>query len=260
MKARKRFGQHFLTDESVLTRLSNSIGVQEGDVVLEIGPGHGALTEFIYGVPSVRYIGIEIDRDLIPQLAARFPDLELINEDVLRVDLNEILQAKSVRVVGNLPYNISTPLLLKLSEWVRETPGVMIDSHFMVQRELGTRMCATPGNKNWGRLSVMIQLMFDVEYLFEVAPESFKPPPKVWSGVIRLRPSNQWQHVPADTIGQIDDVCKRAFSGRRKKLSNALKHLEVDWAAVGIDDTKRADDVTIAEFVTLANYVERKPD
>ncbi|NKC00858.1 MAG: 16S rRNA (adenine(1518)-N(6)/adenine(1519)-N(6))-dimethyltransferase RsmA [Pseudomonadales bacterium] len=260
MKARKRFGQHFLTDEGVLARIADAVGVEEGDVVLEIGPGQGALTELLYGVPSVRYVGVEIDRDFIPHLAARFPELELVNEDILRIDLNGILQTERARLVGNLPYNISSLLLLKLAEWVRDTPGVMQDSHFMVQRELAARMCAIPGNKDWGRLSVMVQLMFDIEYLFDVAPESFNPPPKVWSGVIRLRPTARWQDVTSDTIRKIDDVCKRAFSGRRKKLSNALKHFEIDWDGLGIDGTKRADDVSIAEFVTLANNAVINPN
>jgi 16S rRNA (adenine1518-N6/adenine1519-N6)-dimethyltransferase len=255
MKARKRFGQHFLTDEGVLARITSVVGLEEKDVLLEIGPGRGALTDYLYGVPEVRYVGVEIDRDLIPHLAARFPNLELINQDILRVDLDEILQTDRVKVVGNLPYNISSPLLLKLSEWVRGNPGVMQDSHFMVQRELAARVCASPGSKDWGRLSVMVQLVFDIEYLFDVPPESFRPPPKVWSGVIRLRPSEQWQHISGEATRRIDDVCKRAFSGRRKKLSNALKHFEVDWQSVGIDETKRADDVSIAEFVTLAEYV-----
>lgn len=250
MKARKRFGQHFLTDAAVLSRIAEAVQVAENDFLLEIGPGHGALTSYLYGQGAGRYVAIEIDRDLVRRLLADFPNLELIENDVLRVDLD---QYESARVVGNLPYNISTPLMVKLARWVRASSGGMRDGHFMVQRELARRLCAHPGTKDWGRLSVMVQLAFDVDYLFDVAPESFTPPPKVWSGIVRMMPCKTWAQVTDEQVEQIDDLCKRAFSGRRKKLANSLKHAQIDWDKVEVDPGKRADDVSIEEFVSLAN-------
>lgn len=250
MKARKRFGQHFLTDEAVLARIAETVQVSQDDFLMEIGPGRGALTDYLYSRGATRYVAIEIDRDLVPRLAANFPNLELIESDVLRVDFGQFEQ---VRVVGNLPYNISTPLMVKLANWVRALPGGMRDGHFMVQRELAQRMCARPGNKDWGRLSVMVQLAFEVEYLFDVAPESFSPPPRVWSSIIRMTPSERWMNITLEQLERIDDLCKRAFSGRRKKLTNSLKHFEIDWDEMEVDSGKRADDVSIAEFLMLAN-------
>jgi 16S rRNA (adenine1518-N6/adenine1519-N6)-dimethyltransferase len=249
VKARKRFGQHFLTDDAVLSRIAEAVHVADNDFILEIGPGHGALTDYLYGRGAGRYVAIEIDRDLVRRLSVDFPNLELIENDILRVDLD---QYESARVVGNLPYNISTPLMVKLARWVRALPGGMRDGHFMVQRELARRLCAQPGTKDWGRLSVRVQLAFDVDYLFDVAPESFTPPPKVWSGIVRMLPCRTWAQVTDEQVEQIDDLCKRAFSGRRKKLANSLKHAQINWDKVAVDPGKRADDVSIAEFISLA--------
>ena len=256
MKARKRFGQHFLTDQDVLGRISSVCNIGENDTVLEIGPGHGALTEHIVATDPNKYVAVEIDRDLVPLLSARFPQIEIINQDILRVDLDNFTSefGLDLKVVGNLPYNISTPLLLKLAHWSRSSPGCMHDGVFMVQRELGERLAATPGSKSWGRLSVMTQLAFDIEYLFDVAPESFSPPPKVWSSIVRLVPSQQWSHLTSAELEAVDRVCRFSFAGRRKKLSNSLKPLEIDWSQEAVDPKVRADDVTIQEFVSLARY------
>jgi 16S rRNA (adenine1518-N6/adenine1519-N6)-dimethyltransferase len=220
---------------------------QPDDRLLEIGPGLGALTEHLYGSTS-RYRAVEIDRDLVPLLKARFADLELINADVLKVDLGEVLDGPSGwRVAGNLPYNISTPLLLSLLEHL---PRIR-DMHFMLQREVAARLAAGPGSKAWGRISVLVQYHCEVELLFDVAPDSFEPPPKVWSSVLRLAPRARVLHL--DDPLALDRVLRHAFSQRRKRLSNALQSIEPDWVRAGVDPGRRADDLSVAEFVALAN-------
>jgi 16S rRNA (adenine1518-N6/adenine1519-N6)-dimethyltransferase len=247
MRARKRFGQHFLTDSVVLEQIAAAVAVRDADAVFEIGPGHGALTEHIYR-PGLRYTAVEIDRDLIPMLKVRFPEIQLVNADILRVDFAELLADSRWRIIGNLPYNISSPLVLRAAEAARA--GQVVDMHFMLQKEMAARLCATSGSKAWGRLSVIIQLMCDVEYLFDVAPESFTPPPKVWSGVVRLRPRTD--AIDGDAQARLNRVLTAAFSGRRKRLSNSLKHFDVDWDALDLDPGVRADNVDAGQFLAIA--------
>ena len=244
--SRKRFGQHFLHDEAVLQRIVDAVRPTAGDLLLEIGPGHGALTEYLDGLPG-RYVAVEIDRDLIPFLKARFANLELISADVLRVDLSNLFGAQKWRVVGNLPYNISTPLLVRL---LAHLPSIR-DMHFMLQREVAGRLSAAPRSKAWGRLSVLIQYHCEVEQLFDVAPESFDPPPRVWSAVVRLVP--RVDKIPLVSEEALATVIRHAFSQRRKRLSNALQLLAVDWEQAGVDPGQRADELSVAQFVALAN-------
>jgi len=247
LRPRKRFGQHFLTDQAVLRRMVSFIRPQPDDRLLEIGPGLGALTEHLYGTTS-RFRAVEIDRDLLPFLKARFAELELVNADVLKVDLSVLLDgAPGWRVVGNLPYNISTPLLVSLLEHL---PRIR-DMHFMLQREVAARLAAGPGSKAWGRISVLVQYHCEVDLLFDVAPDSFEPPPKVWSSVLRLAPRRQPLHL--DDPPALDRVLRQAFSQRRKRLGNALQLIGPDWARAGVDPGRRADDLSVAEFVALAN-------
>lgn len=247
MRARKRFGQHFLTDESVLARIVAVLKPSAGDRILEIGPGHGALTELIY--PEAGHmVAIEIDRDLIAMLKARFARLEVINADVLALDLGEVLGRQRWRLVGNLPYNISSPLLLKLYGHL----DAIQDMHFMFQRELSQRLAATPGTKDWGRLSVMTQYFCHVQPLFDVPPEAFDPPPQVQSQVIRLWPREQRQSVD---IERLSLVLRTAFSARRKRLSNALRSLEPDWdrlEAFDILPSQRPDELSVDAYVQIA--------
>lgn len=218
------------------------------DRLLEIGPGHGALTEYLYGT-TARYVAVEIDRDLVPFLKARFDGLEVVNDDVLRVDLAAVLgdPGPSWRVVGNLPYNISTPLMLKLLDHL---PHIE-DMHFMLQRELAARLAAEPGTKAWGRITVLVQYHCRVELLFEVPPEAFEPPPRVHSAVIRIVPRTG--KLPLADPAALDRVLRHAFAQRRKRLSNALQSLPLNWAQVDVDPGLRADDLGVAEFVALAN-------
>jgi 16S rRNA (adenine1518-N6/adenine1519-N6)-dimethyltransferase len=253
MRARKRFGQHFLTDQGVLGHMVSLIRPRPDDRLLEIGPGHGALTEHLHGT-TARYVAVEIDRDMIPFLRARFDRMELVNADILRVDLATLLAEDAPwRVVGNLPYNISTPLLLLLLEHLPR----IADMHFMLQREVAARLAASPGSKAWGRITVMVQYHCEVEQLFDVPPESFDPPPKVWSAVLRLVPRPQ--KLALDDPANLDLILRHAFSQRRKQLGNALQLVALDWARTGIDPRRRADDLSVAEFVALANAVARDP-
>ncbi len=244
-RARKRFGQHYLTDEGVLQRIADALRPGPGDRLLEIGPGPGALTGYLYGLAGT-YAAVELDRDLIEPLRSRFPDLDLHSADILKVDLDELLDPPGWRLVGNLPYNISSPLLLKL---FRHLPRIQ-DMHFMFQRELGARLGALPGGGNWGRLGVVTQYHCRVEILFDVPPEAFSPPPKVHSQVIRLTPRRELAPVDAERFRQ---VLQLAFSSRRKRIANGLKSLDVDWEAAGVDPGVRPDVLSVRDFVNLAN-------
>ena len=263
MRPRKRFGQHFLHDQGVLQAIADALRLKDGDRILEIGPGQGALTDYLYANKGMHYLAIEIDRDLVPLLPRRYPNIHVINQDVLRVDLNEVFAGDAApdgppwRVVGNLPYNISSPLIIKLIDHVLAAPGTIGDMHFMLQKEMASRLSAIPGTKAWGRLSVMIQVTARVDYLFNVGPESFTPPPKVDSSVIRITPLAN-AHLPV-ARQNLDQVLRMAFSARRKRLSNALKNLAIDWQAVEVDAGLRADDVTVKQYIALAQWSAANP-
>lgn len=250
VRARKRFGQHFLEDEGVLQRMASAIRPRERDRLLEIGPGFGALTAQLFGL-SERYVVVEIDRDLVAPLKARFHGIDLRSADILKIDLSEVLDPAGWRVVGNLPYNITTPLLVKLYESIDR----ITDMHFMVQRELGQRLAARPGTKAWGRLSVMTQYYCEVEPLFDVPPEAFVPAPKVHSQVVRLSPRPDPEPVDLALLGR---VLRTAFSARRKRLSNALKDFAIDWDAAGVDAGARADQLSVQQYVTITNQLETR--
>jgi 16S rRNA (adenine1518-N6/adenine1519-N6)-dimethyltransferase len=251
MRPRKRFGQHFLHDPAVLNQIATSVSVRDDDPILEIGPGHGALTEYIYR-PGLSYTAIEIDRDLIAFLSARFPKIDVLNEDILRVDLAALLAGQRWRLIGNLPYNISTPLLMRCAEVART--DTIRDMHFMLQKEMAERLSAIPGTKAWGRLSITIQLLCTVEYLFDVAPSSFTPAPKVWSGVVRLIPRSD--AIDETTQRLLNGVLTAAFSGRRKRLSNSLKAFAIDWEQIDLDPGLRADNVSAQQYLDIARVAE----
>jgi 16S rRNA (adenine1518-N6/adenine1519-N6)-dimethyltransferase len=251
---RKRFGQHFLHDQGILRRIVECVSPQSGDRMIEIGPGEGAMT-----LPLLRAAGkltaIELDRDLIEPLREKsrgIGELEIINADVLNVDFSALGQ--SLRIVGNLPYNISTPILFHCLEH----SSSIRDMHFMLQKEVVERMAAAPGSKVYGRLSVMLQFRCSVEPLLNVPPGAFRPPPKVDSAVVRLTP------LPASSLPDVDtavlaNVVRAAFGQRRKTLSNALRDVATaaDLEAVGIDPRARAEQIPVADFVRLAQHLKR---
>jgi 16S rRNA (adenine1518-N6/adenine1519-N6)-dimethyltransferase len=253
-RPRKRFGQHFLHDPGILRRIVAAIAPQPGQHIVEIGPGEGAMT-----LPLLREAGkltaIELDRDLIEPLrdkARPIGELAIVNADVLTVDFAALAQGGMIRLVGNLPYNISTPILFHCLDHA----AAIADMHFMLQKEVVDRMAAAPGSKTYGRLSVMLQLRCTVEPLLKVPPGAFRPPPKVDSAVVRLTPlpASVLPHVDFATIG---NIVRAAFGQRRKTLSNALSSL-LDAraiAAAGIDPRARAEQLPPADFVALAQQV-----
>ena len=255
-RPRKRFGQHFLHDSTIVERILGAIDPQPGEPLLEIGPGRGALT-----LPLLRrcrrLIAVEIDRDLVPLLqreAEGIGELEIINADILGFDLASLEAPDALRLVGNLPYNISTPLMFHLLDSAR----LIRDMHFMVQKEVALRAVAGPGDKNYGRLSVMLQYRCRCHYLFDVPPGSFRPPPKVDSAVIRLEPYAQPQYQIGD-YAVFSALVQAAFGQRRKTLSNSLKSMLDREAldACGIDPGLRAENLAIADFARLSQAASR---
>ena len=251
---RKRFGQHFLTDQAVIADIVAAIRPQPQDAMVEIGPGLEALTAPLVAVVNHLHV-IEIDRDIIARLQRAYaPQRVSVHAgDVLEFDFAVL--PSGLRVVGNLPYNISTPLLFHLARYA----GRIRDMHFMLQKEVVERMVAAPGGSDYGRLTVMLQYRFEMEQLFEVAPEAFSPPPQVYSAVVRLRPRPSAQLRAASEAG-LAQVVRRAFAQRRKTLRNSLAGLleAGDFAALAIEPGLRAENLAVADFVAISNYLEKK--
>jgi 16S rRNA (adenine1518-N6/adenine1519-N6)-dimethyltransferase len=249
--ARKRFGQNFLVDRGIINAIVSAIAPQRGDTVVEIGPGLGAITEPLLDRLDHLHV-VEIDRDLIARLRKQHsPGRMTIHEgDALAFDFASI--GNDLRLVGNLPYNISTPLLFHLAEYV----GIVRDMHFMLQKEVVERMVAVPGDSDFSRISVMLQYRFHLEWLIDVPPESFDPPPKVQSAVVRLIPKDV-SELNATSQEKLSQVVQTAFSQRRKMLRNTLKGTLSDagFAELGIDPTCRAEDVSVDDYVRMANYL-----
>jgi len=249
--ARKRFGQHFLTDDAIIDAIVSAIDPREGEAVVEIGPGLGAMTG-----PLVercrRLTVIELDRDLAAKLRQR-PALDVVEADVLTCDFAALAQrlGQRLRVVGNLPYNISTPILFHLLGAVDH----VVDQHFMLQKEVVERMAASPGGKDFGRLSVMLQWRYDIELLFDVPPESFDPPPRVDSAIVRMIPLPGMHAVDAKLLGEAVTV---AFSQRRKMLRNTLgRWLDERGFSGEFDLQRRAEEVPVADYLRLVEAIGR---
>ena len=252
-KARKRFGQNFLIDDGIIARIARAVTPNANEQIVEIGPGKGAITELmIAGCPSLKVV--ELDRDLIPWLKVKFeryPDFEVIAADALKVDFAALAApGKPLRIVGNLPYNISTPLIFHLLSFI----GKVQDMHFMLQKEVVQRMGAEPGSKTYGRLSVMVQYWCSVEYLFDVPPHCFSPAPKVDSAIVRLTPYAK-PKVEAKDHPVLQELVTAAFSQRRKTLRNTLKQLmEVEQIdQLDFDMGRRPETISVQEYVFLAN-------
>lgn len=254
-RARKRFGQHFLTDTGVIDAIIRSIHPAKQDVIVEIGPGHGAITDALARNAGHLHT-IELDRDLVANLTKRYEDnasVTIHEADALTFDYASL--GERLRIVGNLPYNISTPLLFHLLKF-RER---ILDMHFMLQKEVVNRMAAGPGSKAYGRLGIMLGCHLHIESLFDVDRQAFDPPPAVTSAVVRLDP------LPPDTFvienqAGLSTLVATAFMQRRKTLRNSLKTIAVagDFEAAGIDAGLRPEQVGIAEYIALANHLHRK--
>ncbi|BCZ76710.1 ribosomal RNA small subunit methyltransferase A [Paraburkholderia terrae] len=257
--ARKRFGQNFLVDLGIIDSIVDVIRPQRGERMVEIGPGLGALTEPLIGrlaTPEAPLHAVELDRDLIGRLKKKFGELlELHEGDALAFDFGALAEAgekPTLRIVGNLPYNISSPLLFHLATFADR----VIDQHFMLQNEVVERMVAEPGTKAFSRLSVMLQYRYVIDKLLDVPPESFQPPPKVDSAIVRMIPyePHELSSVDQTTLGELVTA---AFSQRRKMLRNTLSAYRdtVDFEALGFDLQRRAEDVPVAEYVSVAQAV-----
>ena len=248
---RKRFGQHFLHDPGVLRRIVDSIAPAADDVIVEIGPGEGALTRVLLArLP--RLTAIEIDRDLAARLAGEFPPerLTIHCADALEFDFSTLPQG--ARLVGNLPYNISTPLLFRIAEQAAR----FRDLYFMLQREVVDRMVAQPSTADYGRLSVMLQTRFRMKKLFGVAPGAFRPPPKVESAVVRMEPIPQ-HDLPAVDPVIFADLVRRAFSARRKTLRNALALSGEDFETLRLDPKLRPENLSPSDYVRISELLDR---
>jgi len=252
-RARKRFGQHFLVDSTVIDGIVRAINPRPGQALVEIGPGLGAMTQ-----PLLERAGgltvIELDRDLAARLRKQRL-LQVLEADVLTVDFARLARpaGQKLRVVGNLPYNISTPILFHLLPFA----GQVQDQHFMLQKEVVDRMAAAPGSKDYGRLSVMLQWRYRVEDVLFVPPDAFDPPPRVDSAVVRMEPLAEDTSVDPARLGELVQV---AFSQRRKILRHTLgRWLEQQDMGVPFDLQRRAEEVPVAEYLDLAREAGRKP-
>ncbi len=254
--ARKRFGQNFLVDVAVIDSIVNVIRPRRGERMVEIGPGLGALTQPLIerlATPEVPLHAVELDRDLIERLKKKFGGLlNLHAGDALAFDFGALAapgDAPTLRIVGNLPYNISSPLLFHLASFA----PLVIDQHFMLQNEVVERMVAEPGSKAFGRLSVMLQYRYVIDKLIDVPPEAFQPPPKVDSAIVRMIPYASHELAPVNQA-VLGEVVTAAFSQRRKMLRNTLAAYrdKIDFEALGFDLARRAEDVPVSEYVHLA--------
>lgn len=254
-KARKRFGQNFLQDHNIIYSILSNIQARAGEHWVEIGPGLGAITEPLLQ-ENITLDVVELDRDLVKFLDDKFKDqknFSIHSADALNFDFSALAKNdQKLRIIGNLPYNISTPLLFHLLE----SAYCIEDMHFMLQKEVVDRICAQPGSKKFGRLSVMIQYYCETELVFDVPPESFDPIPKVMSAIVKLIP-HQKPPVEIDNIENLNKVVTTAFSQRRKTIRNSLKTLitEEQIIALGIDSTLRAESISLAEFALLSRIL-----
>lgn len=251
-KARKRFGQNFLNDDYWIEKIASSIEPAPGENVFEIGPGQAALTRKLVARGG-HITCVEIDRDLAAWLRTQFTadQMTLIEADALKVDWRALAQDKKMRIAGNLPYNISSPLLFHLAK----VSDCVVDQHFMLQKEVVGRMCAEPGSKSFGRLSVMLQWKYRMFKLFDVPPEAFTPAPKVMSSVVRMLPIANPAKVNADTL---EHVVAAGFAMRRKTLRNCFSRWlgEDALVACGIAPDARAETVPVEAWIALANYCD----
>ncbi len=256
--ARKRFGQNFLVDEQIVGEIISAIRPEPQDNMVEIGPGLGALTRPLLKKLNHLHV-VEIDRDIIARLEQEYPRDDAESKLVIHagdaLDFDIAILPAPLRIVGNLPYNISSPLLFHFASYA----GRILDMHFMLQREVVERMVAEPSTPAYGRLSVMLQYRFRMEKLFDVPPESFRPAPKVFSAIVRMIPL-----LPSEIAVRNEKlfaaIVRTAFGQRRKTLRNTLRSYlsEEDFAQLGIDAQLRAENLSVAEFTQIANFLDEK--
>lgn len=252
-QARKRFGQNFLHDKHVIQQILQCIAVKSTDHIVEIGPGLGALTDFLQAQTKQMDV-IEIDRDLVTHLQGQFPHLHIHQTDALTFDFNKLRDKQLLRIVGNLPYNISTPLIFHLLSFV----DTIQDIHVMLQKEVVDRIAAFPNTADYGRLSIMVQYHCQAQKLLLVSPRAFNPQPKVQSAIVRLTPYKKPPFL-ANDYQQFSTLVRLAFNQRRKMLKVSLKSLLPIEASnqLDIDLTRRPETLTVEDFVRLSNIIDR---
>lgn len=254
-KARKRFGQNFLIDHGIIRDIVRSVHPRKDDVIVEIGPGKGAITQLLADACDNLNV-IELDRDLVPWLKVKFekhPNFQLFQADALQFDFAQLIRNdKPLRIVGNLPYNISTPLIFHLLSYASKVQ----DMHFMLQKEVVKRMAAQPGDSAYGRLGIMVQYYCVVEDLFDVPPTSFDPAPKVDSAIVRLIPYQELPYV-ANNIKTLETLVNVAFQQRRKTLRNSLKQLLTteQLENLPVDLSLRPEEISLPEYVAMSNLL-----
>ncbi len=254
-KARKRFGQNFLIDHGIIRDIVRSVHPHKDDVIVEIGPGKGAITQLLADACDNLNV-IELDRDLVPWLKVKFekhPNFQLYQADALQFDFAQLMRSdKPLRIVGNLPYNISTPLIFHLLSYASKVQ----DMHFMLQKEVVKRMAAQPGESAYGRLGIMVQYYCAVEDLFDVPPTSFDPAPKVDSAIVRLIPYKELP-VVANNIKTLETLVNIAFQQRRKTLRNSLKQLLTteQMESLPVDLSLRPEEISLPEYVAMSNLL-----
>lgn len=249
--AKKHLGQHFLIDKSIAQDIVEALTFHnQYDNLLEIGPGTGVLTDFLLQNTTVNFKAIDIDKESIAFLKTKYENLTLISGDFLQMDLNDVFQTKPFGIIGNFPYNISSQIFFRVLDYKDLVPEVVC----MLQKEVAQRLCSGPGNKDYGILSVFLQAWYDMEYLFTVHEHVFDPPPKVKSGVIRVK-RNKVTDLGCDEV-LFRKIIKQAFSMRRKILRNGLKPLNLPENF--LNDAffnKRAEELGVEEYITLTNKI-----
>jgi 16S rRNA (adenine1518-N6/adenine1519-N6)-dimethyltransferase len=259
-KPKKRFGQNFLQDENILNKIVKEINPQKDDLIIEIGPGYGALTQKLISVTET-LIGVEIDNELAESLKERFPQLNLINEDFLETDLSKFdSNGKKLRIVGNIPYNITSPILFKLIE----DNKLIKDAVFMVQLEVAKRMTSDRGTKDYGILAVVLKYFTETDLCFKISPNVFYPKPKVFSALVHINFKNisHPEEKQKRNVRHFDElfiaVVKASFGNRRKTLKNSLGNSifhEIDFSNSGIDLSLRAENLRVDDFIALTKFV-----
>lgn len=257
-QCRKRFGQNFLQDNAVIWQIAAAISAKPSDHIIEIGPGLGALTAQLINKPA-KYDAIELDRDLIPKLNNKFnhsQNFTLHQADILKFDLSSVIPPNTkARIIGNLPYNISTPLLFHLINFIDN----IYDMHFMLQHEVAARIAADIGNKSYGKLSVMLQYYCEIEYLFAVPPSAFIPAPKVNSALVKLIPK-QNNDIAVVDVKLLQEITTLAFNQRRKTIQNSLKTKlgKEDFIKLNIDPSLRPEQLSVDNYLAISNYLSGK--
>jgi len=246
---RRKFGQNYLSDPAIIFEMGQSVSPYSGDQFLEVGPGMGALTKTL-NKPGIKVKAIDVDRENIEYLSKNLngpAEFNFVNDDILKTSL-DFLNEGNFRIVGNLPYNISTPLIFH----ILKSNSLFEDLHIMVQKEVADRMISGENKKTYGRLSIAIQARCNIKKLFNISPNAFFPKPKVISSLVRITPNNNLDEKILDSL---DDILKTVFSKRRKKISNGLKDYfsKEEIKAMGIDCENRPENLTVKDYIKLSN-------